>query len=431
MFQTYRLDFRGAVALALGPTLAPLIRWTSSAIPTVDNAQELLQHLVRAHCPHWQLALTDRSESSPLDRPDGHYEPYMALLARNTPTTVASMSRAFTDLIAPLGTARATRLKAWRNWRSCLTWGTARNTLDRILPMDHDTLLAMLWDFTAMGASRSTLKSIVDSVIARHRDGNLPSPVTGPAAYSRLTRCLGRLLGTQHPHKLGITRDMVVSLLRYSPRNLLEFRNKLVVCTLTIGCMRPGEGARAQSCNLRFNADFLTGLIQFRDCSTLVANKRKNDQERKGHWMRFGKSRDPALDINHQLGLFMDMAGNRPNTLCDAATARGRDCRHCLPLFPKLLKGAGDTYTIHPDPAPSPAQVSAMVVAALRMIGVDTSSFSGVCCRMGGLTVATEAGVPENILWMQSGHAQDRAARRYVRLTNPDRLYDTWRAFQL
>ena len=51
---------------------------------------------------------------------------------------------------------------------------------------------------------------------------------------------------------------------------------------------------------------------------------------------------------------------------------------------------------------------------------------------MGGLTIAKEAGVPEsNILWMQSGHAQDRAARRCVRLTNPDRLYDTWRAFRL
>jgi hypothetical protein len=70
-----------------------------------------------------------------------------------------------------------------------------------------------------------------------------------------------------------------------------------------------------------------------------------------------------------------------------------------------------------------------MVVAALRMIGVDTTAFSGVCCRMGGLTVATEAGVPENIRWMQSG--QDRAARRYVRLTNTDRLYDTWRTFRL
>jgi hypothetical protein len=50
---------------------------------------------------------------------------------------------------------------------------------------------------------------------------------------------------------------------------------------------------------------------------------------------------------------------------------------------------------------------------------------------MGGLPVATEAGVPESIMWMQSGHAQDRAARHYVRLSNPDRLYDTWRTFRL
>jgi hypothetical protein len=50
---------------------------------------------------------------------------------------------------------------------------------------------------------------------------------------------------------------------------------------------------------------------------------------------------------------------------------------------------------------------------------------------MGGLTVAIEAGVPEHILWCQSGHAHDRAARRYVSLQDPDKLYDTWRAFNL
>ena len=72
MFQTYRLDFRGAVSLALGPTPAPLIRWTSSTIPTIDNEHDILDKLIRAHCPHWQLALTNRSNASPLDRPDGH-----------------------------------------------------------------------------------------------------------------------------------------------------------------------------------------------------------------------------------------------------------------------------------------------------------------------------------------------------------------------
>jgi hypothetical protein len=72
-----------------------------------------------------------------------------------------------------------------------------------------------------------------------------------------------------------------------------------------------------------------------------------------------------------------------------------------------------------------------MVTAALRTIGVNSSAFSGVSCRMCGLTVAAEAGVPESIMWMQSGHAHSMAARRYVRFTDPDRLYDTWRAFRL
>ena len=72
-----------------------------------------------------------------------------------------------------------------------------------------------------------------------------------------------------------------------------------------------------------------------------------------------------------------------------------------------------------------------MVTSALSTIGVDSSSFTGASCRMGGLTVASEAGVPESILWRQSGHAQTVAARGYVCLTNPDRFYDTWRSFRL
>ena len=83
----------------------------------------------------------------------------------------------------------------------------------------------MLWDFTSMGATKSTLKSIVDAVISRHREAQLPTPLTWPRSYLRLTSCLGRLLGTQHQHKMGITRDMIVQLLCYRPRNLVEFRN--------------------------------------------------------------------------------------------------------------------------------------------------------------------------------------------------------------
>jgi len=80
-------------------------------------------------------------------------------------------------------------------------------------------------------------------------------------------------------------------------------------------------------------------------------------------------------------------------------------------------------------PQSSHSLASEMLARTLLETGASTASFSGASGRMGGLTVATKAGVPEHILWMQSGHAQDRAACRYVRLTNPDSPYDTWRAF--
>ena len=83
-----------------------------------------------------------------------------------------------------------------------------------------------------MCASNSTLKSIVDVVLARHRSAHLPSPDQGPMSYSRLVRCLARVLSHPHSHKMGVTRDMVVSLLRFNPPDLLAFYTKNVTVTL-------------------------------------------------------------------------------------------------------------------------------------------------------------------------------------------------------
>ena len=62
-------------------------------------------------------------------------------------------------------------------------------------------------------------------------------------------------------------------------------------------------------------------------------------------------------------------------------------------------------------------------VRGLRHFSPASRSARGVCPRQGG--------VPEHILWMQSGHAQDVAARRYVQLNSPALLYRTYEAFGL
>jgi hypothetical protein len=72
-----------------------------------------------------------------------------------------------------------------------------------------------------------------------------------------------------------------------------------------------------------------------------------------------------------------------------------------------------------------------MVVCALGHIGYYTALLFGISTRRGCLSSAIEAGVPEAILWMQSGHAQDVAARRYVQLGSPKPLYHTWESFKL
>ena len=135
--------------------------------------------------------------------------------------------------------------------------------------------------------------------------------------------------------------------------------------------------------------------------------------------------------MNFQMGLYMDRLDIRPLATCTKSEKPHARCK-CSPLFPRLvLDTRTKEYKVAPAPKATAPNVSQWVGAALTDIGVNASGFSGICCRMGGLTVAIEAGVPEHILWMQSGHAQDRAARRYVRLQDPAKLYDTWKAFQL
>ena len=81
--------------------------------------------------------------------------------------------------------------------------------------------------------------------------------------------------------------------------------------------------------------------------------------------MRFGKAADPALDLNYQLGLFMDLAGTRPSTRCRKHALRGKRCPDCFPLIPKLVKYPNGSWVVTPNPKPSPAIVSGMVVSAV------------------------------------------------------------------
>ena len=78
---------------------------------------------------------------------------------------------------------------------------------------------------------------------------------------------------------------------------------------------------------------------------------------------------------------------------------------------------------------------SQMVRDAVRRMAArcqgDPSHFSGISARKGGLTTAITAGVPEEIVYLQSGHGQTRAARAYMHFQDPALLFATYQAFGL
>ena len=79
----------------------------------------------------------------------------------------------------------------------------------------------------------------------------------------------------------------------------------------------------------------------------------------------------------------------------------------------------------------SSSEISAMIISGLAHVGFNTAHFSGISARRGGVSTAIEAGVPESVSWMQSGHAQDVEARSYVSLNSPALLYRTYESFGL
>jgi hypothetical protein len=138
--------------------------------------------------------------------------------------------------------------------------------------------------------------------------------------------------------------------------------------------------------------------------------------------------KDKRFDLLAQTREALRLLGTQPSPLCDGRFNRGASCPHCPPLFPRRIK-KGTEFDL--SRSATSQEVSSMIISALAHVGFNTAGFSGISARKGGLSTAIEAGVPEAILWMQSGHAQDVAARRYVNLNSPALLYRTYESFDL
>ena len=197
-----------------------------------------------------------------------------------------------------------------------------------------------------------------------------------------------------------------------------EERDCLALGTATVAGIRPVEGSRLQACDVFFNFD---GLAYMGTAALNVMN-RKQDQIRRGHSPRIGHASSGKFYIVRRLVVFMASIDTTPGHGCTK-----KDRPHArAPLFPLFLPDGSARKT-----APSPSAFSGMILKGLKLAGADTRGYSGVCACRGCITTAMEAGVPEAVLWLQSGHGSDRSSRTYINLHDPALPFQTWAAFRL
>ena len=447
---TTRSDaFKSTVVFRLGsgpgeaPTWKPRI-----TIPTLASFQPFRSFAARFGLDVEAWLYSDRAQG-PLEACRGRWRPTIQELAfdpgSGSVPSVAQSAAAFTRYVLPMERGHRTRGKYEAHRLSVLTWAVWKGILPTLLPMTDDTLRAYLWDCLAFEASFPVLKHAVGAIKACHRRLGLPVPSDGPGDFTRLSRCLARFQGTPRRIIFPIHAEAVRRLLLYPApphppcsgvdggcSTCIEFLRRWLDCltaaVLTLCCSRCEDGAHIQSCDLWLNFDGRAGYESFAGGAALNVQVQKNDQFRQGHQKRLGVAKDPRLDAIQQLLAIIRLIRLQPRPGCTKRAEPTSHCPTCPPLFPRW---STRSKCFDLSRQPTSPEVSASIVRGLAHVGFDTALFSGISARRGGLSTAIEAGVPECILWMQSGHAQDLAARRYVHLRSPKLLYRTWEAFGL
>ena len=427
-------------------------------IPTLSSFVPIRAFAARCglSVDHW---LFDDGAPGPLEACQGRWRPAVGALAfeprpGGAVPSVSESVAAINRFIRPLERAQGTRSKYVTHRLSILTWAIWKGCFAQLLPMTDDLVRAYVWDSLAFEASRSVLKHALDAIKAWHRRLGMPVPLDGPGDYRRFTQSLGRFQPAPRILKFPIHKEAVRRLLTLplpvhppcagvkppKPKGtwtrcpvcwafLHRWFNCLAGATATLIASRCLELGLLKTCDVWYRYDMLVGgWLEFEHGAAYNIKIRKNDQFRQGHQPRVGVPKDGRFDLLGQTREAVRLLGTEPRPNCDQRFDHSVPCQVCAPLFPRRIK-KGTEFDLKRH-ATSP-EISAMIVAGLADVGFNTAGFSGISARRGGLSTAIEAGVPEAILWMQSGHSQDLAARRYVELNSPALLYKTYESFGL
>ena len=285
--------------------------------------------------------------------------------------------------------------------------------------MTQQTLKAITQEMLMVGCSAGTIRNLWSAIEDRHRlFGYQPPLAMRGGDFSRYSKAVASVKGTPSRLIFPVGVHHVQKMLDLIGLTITQRRDMLMCALGTVMCMRVNEVDQLQICDVlwRFDAGFHAMYANTLACRIY---KRKQDTARKGLYPRAGGA------IFTRLQAYTHLLGIEPSEDCSKGRLPGARCRTCMPLFPRILNKAVTSKPV------SRQQVTNAVLNTLRMIGVDTKHYSGISMRRGGISAGLAGRVPEPILFLQSGHGSNCAARNNMVPRDPHILYETYLAFGL
>ena len=368
--------------------------------------------------------LEDRSARTEVEKADGAWPAVER--AGGGRLTLEDLRQIFSDQVAPAQLEASTRGGYYRAWRMVVTWGVSHGEAHLLLPMSLETLQSLTVELLIAGSSVNTVKNVWCAIEDRHRmTGHVP-PLARPMLFRRMVKALASVRGSPGRLIFPISAGHVQALLRMTGLTVNQTRWMLAICLGTVCCARVGELAGLQICNLAWGLDQAFGP-EYAEGAGVRVRKRKSDTGRRGLCTRV-----PSGILLERLRRWIRDQGLEVSPLCTDKENPGARCPFCPPLFPKTPRTAAEParsaqgYNLRLSITRQ--MVSSGVKICMTLLGTDPRHFSGISMRRGGISAAINAGVPEPILFLQSGHGSAIAGRRYMQPTDPTLLYATGRA---
>jgi site-specific recombinase XerD len=314
-------------------------------------------------------------------------EPTEQLTLFDLGVSVGNLRKRATELRQTHTRAAATRHAYDCDWRDFSAWCTevGRGSL----PATADTVRLYLVD-QLQTWKLSTVERRLAAICSMHRDSGHEPPHDRDTR--ELLKAARRAHGAPPASKAALSVDHLKQIIKTMPKGVVGTRDKAVLLMGFASGLRRSELVRLNVEDVEISPK---GML-------VTVRKSKTDQEGKGRQMGIPPAKNKALCPVAAVMQWLWLSGKGKGPLL---CSLGPMCE----ITNNRLSAKG---------------VAAIVKHHVERIGLDAARYAAHSLRAGMVTAALEAGVPESVVMLRSGHKSVLVLHRYLRpatvwATNP------------